>query len=278
MTEPEPEPAPASAPLLSPEREHAVTTVQALAAFESAAGGRGELAGILEAAPGAEFELLAGLLADPANDRTSLAALCRRVGLSVRDFFLALRDARYSRMYAEIGLRVAAGLPAVAEDVVARAVPHWITCAECGGSGEQPRAPGDAGGPAGTANAAEALPGPLTEIGSPTPSAASHTPPAAQCLVCKGRGQSFVLPELSRQKLALELGGVLRPGGGVQVGVQVGVIAGGGGGIAGTSPAFRGRTDQMLWEGEAESRSAVVEAQVVDEHAGHAGHGGSENG
>lgn len=232
----------------------ALTLVQAMKEIEDAAGGRLELAATLEAAPGAEFELLAGYLADPANDGLSLAALCRKAGLSMRDFLTSLRDARYARLAAEIGLKVAQHLPKVAEDIVLRAQPHYVECPGCAGSGVAPVFPAPSSSSSGGS-------------GSDAAENADQPPAPPPCSLCKGSGQQLVLPELARQKLALELGGVLKQGPGVAVGVVVNNPGPTLPELPRSTPAFRRKTDELVWEapGHAPGRTVDVEATVVDD-------------
>lgn len=162
--------------------------------FEDDLGGRTALVTTLAQAdaPTPELQKILGLIADPRFDSKSLGWLCTQAGLSIGDLLRAFRDAGLAKAQAVAQRHVEQHLPRVVEDVMRRAAPYEVCCAVCQGLGTLPMSPGT---PAGT---------------QPTP-----------CPRCKGEGKEIEYPDLDRQKLALQLGKLVKePGPGVQVNQQ----------------------------------------------------------
>lgn len=146
----------------------------ALSQIEKAIGGRVAVGVALQHLPGGKAELLVNLLADPANDARGLALILESAGLSVGQFIQLFKDARLAKAQVEAICKVAEKLPAVTEDVMTRAAPQKVPCQRCEGTGK-----GKKGGP-------------------------------IKCFACAGTGKVEVEPDLERQKVALELGGLLK--------------------------------------------------------------------
>jgi hypothetical protein len=162
-------------------------TAASFQAFESICGGREALVTKLSlVASSKDEDYVVGLLADPRYDRESLASLCRIGKVSLQRLMSLYRDA--ALVSAQVGAidRVATGLPAVAADVMTRAIEHRVTCPICQG---------------------------LTTI-TPAPTKDKPNPTPEPCRACGGFGSTVAQPEHEVQKTALELGGLLKKGGG----------------------------------------------------------------
>lgn len=83
------------------------------------------------------------------------------------------------------------------------------------------------------------------------------------CGFCRGTGLIKVIPDLEHQKVALEIGGILKKGQGIQVGVQVNT----GGALVTPDDMkdFRGASDKLLYPARDRGSSEIVDAEVVDE-------------
>lgn len=144
-------------------------------------GGREALVSALEIGEGRkEIDQVLGLLADPRYAGMSLRRICGLAGLTIADFFAAFRSATLVRAQVEATAAIAAGLPGVVRDVIRRAAPYTTVCPACQGQ-------------------------PTTD------------PKAGPCPTCRGAGETVVEPELDRQKLALEIGEILKKGGGISL-------------------------------------------------------------
>lgn len=174
---------------------------KAIATFADLLGGRQALGEYLAVAGvGPDAHRLATLLANPACRTWSLGRLCTQAGITVADFFQAVSKAKTQRAILQAQDRIAAGMVAVVDDVMKRAAPIEIPCETCQGLGTVKSPVGD------------------------------DAPPVA-CGVCKGRGVMLALPELDRQKLALDLAKLLpKASGGPAVAIQNN-FGGGGSGV-----------------------------------------------
>jgi len=152
--------------------------VQAVEAFTKSLGGRDALAGTLAVAEGdPAVEKVLTYLLDPRYDTWPLRKICRLGGLTVVDLFTAYKRAVLSAAHIESTHLIARALPPIVSDVMARATPQPIACPSCVG------------------------------VGLKRP----------DCPLCQGTGVSTSLPELDRQKLALELGHLTEKKGGILV-------------------------------------------------------------
>lgn len=160
---------------------------RALANLESAVGGRDALVTALAHAP--QDDALAytiNLISDPHSDARSLAALCRAGGITLGELLEAYKRGRYALMQVEVVHHIATHTPAVTEDVMTRAQPHWVTCYACRG----------------------------TLLVWDTEAKDPKTAPKIPCTTCVNEqdvpiGKIYTLPDLDRQKLALEIANVL---------------------------------------------------------------------
>lgn len=204
--------------------------IQALQSLETAAGGRLSLVDQLHTNTDPDIESLAASLADPTNDARTLARILEISNISVGKFLGMLSQAKLAKATLDAMDRVAKYLPEVAADVMARSVPHTTACTVCNGTGVQQMRDSD---------------DPLGVLERP-------------CIACHSSGQVNAIPDLDRQKVALELGGMLHKGG-PQVAVQVNT------GPAVTSPHMRDQASKMLYDKpEAEPIEAEVEEEPVD--------------
>lgn len=147
--------------------------------FTKSLGGREALAEALSVADSSpEVETITSLLLDPTYGDKPLRWICDQVGLTIADLFTAYRKAILARAHVQAYPIIAAKLPEVVADVMKRAAPYEIPCATCRATGSIVREP------------TEKIPNPAPE----------------PCPVCQGVGRLLVLPELDRQRLALELG------------------------------------------------------------------------
>jgi len=157
---------------------------QAIACFERALGGRQALTDALLVADGADdIEQIVSLLSDPAYDAYALPALCAKAGTTVGTLFRAYDAAVLIRVHLEAKARIISQkLLPVVEDVMTRAAPHSVVCETCAG------------------------------VGTCTDASKPDAVPSG-CRSCHGTGTRLVYPDLDRQKLALELGALLKKSG-----------------------------------------------------------------
>lgn len=163
---------------------------RAVLTFIEAVGGRQALTDTLAvAATATELQPIAQLLLDSRYDGQPVTRLCRLAGLTVADLLVAYRKALVAKAHIKAAVSIAERIPAVVDDVLRRAAPHDLPCDACQGLGEtRPRA-----------TKADPLPIPVP------------------CSRCRGSGQTHHLPDLDRQKLALELAQLSQKSGGIFV-------------------------------------------------------------
>lgn len=162
----------------------------ALNQLENAIGGREALVESLTVVDDPEVEYLLGLVADPRNDTKPLGELCDQGNITPEQLLKAYRKGRLARKQVEAIHLVTDGTPAVAADILKRAVRHERYCSRCHGTGL----------------------------------VVDDKNLKQTCQTCDGSGQVKAEASLEHQKLALELAGLLVKGSGtsVNVGVQVG--------------------------------------------------------
>jgi hypothetical protein len=150
-----------------------------LAQLEHSLGGREQLAATFQLVSREDPAYpIARVLADPETFEISLGKLCRR--LKIKPYqLLATYNATLERItQARVATIAAQKVAPVAEDLMTRAAPHYALCGECHGSG--------------------------TTFVDPANPADAKTVEVA-CRPCRGTGQVYVLPDLARQKAALDL-------------------------------------------------------------------------
>jgi hypothetical protein len=161
----------------------------AIEVFTSGVGGRAKLRQVLSIA-GAEAptEKVVNCLLDPAYDTWSLRRICEHTGITVVDLFAHYKKGLYAAAHIRAAHLITEKLVPVVVDVMQRAVPHVIICPRC--------------------------------HATPT------TPGTSACPECNGTGKVESVPDLQRQKLALELGRLIeRKAGVVMQQTAIGAVA-----------------------------------------------------
>lgn len=170
--------------------------------FEQAAGGRDSLVAHLCHLPlTPEQDLIVGMIADPRNKIHSLGRICQLADITFGGLLELFRKAGFAKAQVEAMQKVWAKTPAVAEDVMTRALPHLLPCGPCRGRGWKKERVRD------------------EETGKLKQPLAWED---KDCEACGGAGSITVQPEHERQRTALELAGLLNTPGSpnVQVNVQ----------------------------------------------------------
>jgi len=156
---------------------------QAVDLFARMIGGREKFAAILAVADDApDVAKVNDLLLDPRYATYGLRRICAMAGLSVADLFAAYKKAVIVEAHIRAAPVIAEKLIGVVEDLMTRAQPHYLPCDVCRGSGR-------------------VVPPPTKDQPSPAPVA---------CTACTN-GQQLHLPDLDRQKLALEIAELIKP-------------------------------------------------------------------
>lgn len=174
---------------IAAEAQQVVT--EAMRSFEQAVGGRKravEVLALAELDPKVDpetVEYVTGLIADPRNADKSLAQIAKEGGIDFLDLLRIYRNAMVSRAHLFALEQISQQIPAVVADVMRKAVPYTDVCSDCLGAATV------------TANPTKAEPNP-----TPQP-----------CETCRGTGELLYPPSLEVQKLALQLGGLLKSGG-----------------------------------------------------------------
>lgn len=149
-----------------------------------------ELVSALELSDDPRCEALLAAITDPQYTNKRFAVICRAANIQPRAAMQAIQE-----MYrSESALRIARGLPEIADAVVKAAVGPKVPCGDCGTTGEVI----------------------FRESGKDT---------LIPCPNCGGNGSIQLPGSLDHQKLAMEAAGVLQKGGNVVVPVQVNVGA-----------------------------------------------------
>lgn len=156
-----------------------------LDAFERALGGREALVAELSSADlDPRQQKLIDLVLDPLNEKVPLAQLCALAGLRPTEVLHMFREASWSKAYTDAHRRIAKRVPEVAENMAERATNHTERC-------------GCTFGPDGEVLEAD-----------------------PDCQHCKGKGYRFFRADAEAQVTVLEVVGLIKRGGGVQVGIQ----------------------------------------------------------
>jgi len=152
-------------------------------AFETALGGRAELIKSLSIDATPEIKDLVEMLLDPTFDKYSLGYLATQVAISLTDILRAFRNGLFFKAHLLASQQITAKLPEIVEDVMKRAAPHDEPCPTCDGT-------------------TQVVPAPTKKNPNPSPQ---------KCQVCNGKGIIRHIPEVDRQRLALELGELIKP-------------------------------------------------------------------
>ena len=154
----------------------------ALRQIEQAIGGRAALqAALLQAPPSTTLDFVIAAIADPTQDARELSTICDEANVSLGELLQAYKVGVLAKGTIEAITAIADGAAPVAQDVMRRAAVYEEPCPYCAGTGSN------------TADPTEAVPNP-----SPVP-----------CDTCQATGALRYLPDLARQKVALELVGLL---------------------------------------------------------------------
>jgi hypothetical protein len=163
---------------------------EAIDAFALSLGGREALAEALAIADSSpDVEQITMLLLDPRYAEIPLPRLCWQAGLTIAQLFAAYRKAALAKAHLASAQHIVTTLPEVVKDVMHRAAPYEISCGACQGTGS------------------------ITD----EPTEKRPNPAPHPCEPCQGHGRLLVLPDLDRQKLALELGQLITKGGGLAI-------------------------------------------------------------
>lgn len=160
------------------------TAAEPINALEKALGGRKNLVQSLAIEATPEMRNLVEMLVDPRFDGRSLGWLAAKVQIGLTDLLRAYRSGVLATAHIIATQRVADKLPAVVEDVMKRAVPYEEDCAGCDATGQM--------------------------TVRPTKKVPIPDPAQVPCTICRGKGKVLRLPELDRQRLALELGELIK--------------------------------------------------------------------
>lgn len=161
-------------------------------AFETALGGRTELLNSLALDATPEIKNLVVDLLDPHFDKKSLGWLAAKSNIGLTDLLRAYRNGVLAKAQILASQQIAARLPAVVEDVMKRAMPYEEACQGCDATGQM------------TVRPTKKVPVP--------------DPAKVECTICRGKGNVLRMPELDRQRLALEIGELIKsPKGGPTV-------------------------------------------------------------
>jgi len=164
------------------------TNRSALEQFEAAIGGRDALVETLELAQlDKKQEHLLNLLLDPRRQKDTINTIARDAGMKPAGVIELFRSATFAMAHALAMSKMASALPAVVDDIAAKAVDSKIECPTCFGQKQ------------------------INHVDCPT---------------CFGKGEVMRYSDLDRQKILLESAGVTKKGGGVNVNVSqaVGIV------------------------------------------------------
>lgn len=150
--------------------------------YEKALGGRKALISTLSLDGTPEIQSLVRMLLDPQYDGKSFGYLARQTGISLSDLLRSFRNGTLAKAQVLAAQKIATRLVDVVEDVMKRAMPHEEPCSTCDGLGE-------------------VVPKPTKKRPNPEPES---------CRVCNGKAVIRHLPDLDRQRLALELAEMIK--------------------------------------------------------------------
>jgi len=167
-----------------PDAEILDLAAEPINAFEKALGGRKELISSLSIDATPEIRDLVEMLLDPRYDGRSLGWLASSVNISFTDLLRAYRNGTLAKAQIMATQRIAVALPAIVEDVMRRAAPFEENCHGCDATGKMKV--------------------------RPTKKVPTPDPAEIDCTICRGKGKMLRVPDLDRQRLALELGELIK--------------------------------------------------------------------
>lgn len=249
-----PKPTAAILPLTAARRRRPTASPQVVAAIATAAdrleqqlGGRTALITALSVTlQSDEISSVVAILGDPANDTKSLAQICAEVGFAPAEIFQAYERAVLARARLLALQTAAAAAPAVADDLVRRAVPHNAICPECHGRGKITRDRRD-------------------------PTTHALIPKIEDCLACAGVGTLRAEADRASQDRLLDLLGLLpKAGPGIAISNINAVAAAAPSSTTGGSlEALQEAVSQVLSRPKLPAPTSpgpVVEAEVLPSH------------
>ena len=206
-------------------------------AFEKALGGRSELVSQLSIDATPEIRDLVEMLLDPRYDGRSLGWLAASVNIGLTDLLRAYRNAMLAKAQIAAAQAIARRLPDIVADVMKRAAPYTEPCHGCDGTKKMKV--------------------------RPTKKVPTPDPEEIDCTICRGKGEITRVPELDRQRLALELGELIKtPRGGPtllqQFNLNPGTTAGN------SDPGSLERMQQAVGD-ILYSRHSVIDVEAVPE-------------
>lgn len=173
----------------------------AFATIEADMGGRQKLVSTLSTAQlPKDISRILGAIADPDNDKVSLAKVCAAHDVSLAKLLDVFKTALLARGRLAATVRIASALPEVAQAVMDDAVGGDRVCPDCLGA---------------------------KRLAEPTTEDPEKTVP---CGLCKGVGTRRFVPDHEVQKTALKIGGLLEHGSGMKIAVNQNMLNLGGGG------------------------------------------------
>lgn len=211
--------------------------VKELEQIERDLGGRQTMVGMLVLAPlTSELRYVLGLLGDPQHEKLPLADICARGNILPGELLKSLAGAALLKGKLLASQKIASGIAAVAEDVMAKAVPYEATCNICQG----------------------------LRVTTPEPTKDDPNPGPQTCYGCEGLGVRVYQPEFEKQKLALEMAQLLPKGGGLNIALQQNTtMLGGGGAGMSTMERLQEVTDRILYGDAPLAPPEVVEGEVT---------------
>lgn len=205
-------------------------------AFEVALGGRAQLVASLAIDDAPRIRDLVEKLIDPHYKAFSLAYLAETVDITLTDLLRAYRNATLAKAQILATQFVAEKLPAIVKDIVEHAVPFESPCAACDGQG-------------------------VMSV-KPTKKCPAPDPATIPCRICNGKKVVMRQPSLDHQRLALELGEILKPPkGGTTFLQQFNLNAGEG--LGATKPGSLEQMQQAV-TGLLFNRTTVIDLEPVE--------------
>lgn len=203
--------------------------------YEKALGGRQSLIASLAIDSTPDIRNLVEMLLDPHYDGYSLWQLAQQGGVTLTDLFRAYRNTTLAKAQIRATKAVAERLVDVVEDVMKQATPYEVPCLVCSGTGTR------------------------------VPKAKHPHPEPVSCKACDGRGQTTERPSVDRQRLALELGELIKvPKHGPTV-LQQFNIPGAVSAAVGTTPGSLERMQQAVTDFLFSARPTAIEIAPVPE-------------
>lgn len=147
---------------------------------------RESVALVLRLSPNPRMQMLASQALDPLFKHTSFAKLAENLGLNYHSLSTEFKEIKRSEGF----IRAAQHLPEIMEQVALDSKSTWQKCRTCEGTGEAMEGKGDDARP-------------------------------VVCAKCNGKGQVYVLGDVDRLKLTLEMFQLTGKGGGLNVNLDL---------------------------------------------------------